>query len=40
MTDNEEIRLNCRIAMAMAKKMHEKLKAYKAIYEKTEIREG
>lgn len=28
-TDNEEIKLNCRIAMAMAKKMHEKLKWYK-----------
>jgi hypothetical protein len=29
MTDNEEIKLNCRIAMTMAKKMHEKLKEYK-----------
>ena len=33
-TDNEEIRLNCRIATAMAKSMHEKLKQYKERYEK------
>jgi hypothetical protein len=29
-TDNEEIKLNCRIAMAQAKRMHERLKKYKA----------
>lgn len=30
MTKNEDIKLKCRIAMTMAKKMHEKLKQYKA----------
>lgn len=29
LTDNEEIRLKCRIAMAMSKSMHERLKKYK-----------
>jgi len=29
MTDDEEIKLNCRIAMAMAKSMQNKLKYYK-----------
>ena len=29
MTDNEDIKLKCRIGVAMAKSMHEKLKAYK-----------
>jgi hypothetical protein len=29
MTENEEIKLNCRIAMAMAKNMQKKLKKYK-----------
>ena len=28
-SDNKEIKDKCRLAMAMAKKMHEKLKAYK-----------
>ena len=28
-TENEQIKLDCRIAMAMAKKMHERLKHYK-----------
>ena len=28
MTDNEEIKLRCRTAMAMAKRMHERLKKY------------
>lgn len=35
MTDNEEIKLKCRLVMSMAKAMNEKLKEYKAIYEKT-----
>lgn len=30
MTQNEEIKLKCRLAMAMAKSMHNKLKEYKA----------
>lgn len=30
MTDNEEMKLKCRVAMAMTKAMHEKLKWYKA----------
>ena len=30
LTDNEEIKLKCRIAMAMAKAMQDKLKWYKA----------
>ncbi len=30
LTDNEELRLKCRVAMAMTKAMHEKLKWYKA----------
>jgi len=29
LTDNEDIKLKCRIAMAMAKSMHNKLKQYK-----------
>jgi hypothetical protein len=29
MTDDEEIQLKCRIAMSMAKSMHERLKKYK-----------
>ena len=37
MTDNEELKLNFRIALAMAKKMDQKLKEYKEIYEKTEL---
>ena len=28
-TESEDIKLDCRIAMAMAKKMHEKLKWYR-----------
>lgn len=28
-TDNEDIKLKCRIAMSMAKSMHERLKKYK-----------
>lgn len=28
-TENEDIKLKCRVAMSMAKKMHEKLKKYK-----------
>lgn len=34
LTDNEEIRLKCRTAMAMAKKMQDKLKSYKDLQEK------
>lgn len=30
MTDDKDIRLKCRLAMAMTKAMNEKLKAYKA----------
>jgi len=30
MTDNPEIKYECRIAMAMAKSMHRRLKKYKA----------
>ena len=29
MTDNQDIKLKCRLAMAMTKSMHEKLKWYK-----------
>lgn len=29
MTENEEIQLKCRVAMSMAKSMHNKLKLYK-----------
>lgn len=29
LTDNEEIKLKCRLAMAMTKAMHEQLKRYK-----------
>ena len=29
-TEDEEIKMKCRIAMAMSKKMHERLKWYKA----------
>lgn len=29
LTDNEEIKLKCRIAMNMSKSMHERLKKYK-----------
>jgi len=29
LTDNEDIKLKCRIAMAMAKRMHNKLKEYR-----------
>ena len=29
LTDNEDIKLKCRIAMTMSKKMHERLKKYK-----------
>ena len=29
MTTNDEIKLKCRLAMAMTKKMHERLKYYK-----------
>jgi hypothetical protein len=32
LTDNEDIRLNCRIAMAMAKSMQNKLKFYRETY--------
>jgi hypothetical protein len=28
-TDDEEIKYNCRLAVAMAKRMHEQLKRYK-----------
>jgi hypothetical protein len=28
-SDDEQVKLDCRIAMAMAKKMHERLKYYK-----------
>ncbi len=34
LTDNIEVKMKCRLAMAMTKAMHEKLKAYKAICEK------
>lgn len=29
LTDNEEIKMKCRIAMAMTKKMHQRLKEYR-----------
>ena len=29
LTDNDEIKMKCRIAMTMAKNMHNKLKSYK-----------
>lgn len=32
MTDNEDIKLTCRVAMAMAKSMQKKLKYYKEKY--------
>lgn len=31
MTDNEEIKIKCRIGMSMAKSMHERLKKYRKI---------
>lgn len=31
MTDNEDLRLKCRVAMAMTKAMNKKLKSYKAM---------
>jgi len=31
MTDNEEIKMKCRIGMSMAKSMHERLKKYRKI---------
>ncbi len=34
LTDNSEAKMKCRLAMAMTKAMHERLKAYKAIHEK------
>lgn len=34
MTDNEEIKMKCRIGMTMTKVMHLQLKKYKALYEK------
>ena len=33
MTESEKIRMECRIAMAHSKAMHERLKHYKATYE-------
>ena len=33
LTDNLDIRMKCRVAMAMSKAMHEKLKEYKKITE-------
>lgn len=32
LTDNEDIKLKCRLAMAMGKAMHEKLKYYKTMF--------
>lgn len=34
LTDNGEVKMKCRLAMAMTKAMNERLKAYKAIHEK------
>ncbi len=34
LTDNIEVKMKCRLAMARTKSMHEKLKEYKAIYGK------
>lgn len=31
LTDNEELKLKCRVAMSMTKAMHSKLKEYKAM---------
>jgi len=31
LTNNEELKLKCRVAMAMTKAMHEKLKEYRAM---------
>lgn len=35
LTDNEEIKLKCRIGMAMAKAMQDKLKKYKSIFDES-----
>lgn len=35
LTDNSEVKMKCRLAMAMTKAMHERLKEYKAIHEKS-----
>ena len=35
-TDNEQIKMDCRIAMMMTKKMHERLKFYKTKEENNE----
>lgn len=36
LTDDEEIKLRCRICVAMAKKMHDRLKWYKTMMEAKE----
>lgn len=36
-SDDENIRIRCRMAMAMAKAMHRKLKDYKKKFEQTEV---
>lgn len=38
-TDNEDIKMDCRIAMAMAKSMHNKLKAYNRLFAKQKEQE-
>ncbi len=37
MTDNDEIKLKCRIGMSMAKSMHERLKKYRKMMRSKEI---
>lgn len=37
LTDDEEIRLKCRIGMSMAKSMHERLKKYRKMMNAKEI---
>lgn len=39
MTDNQDIKFKCREAMAMTKRMHEKLKEFKAYRESGENQE-
>ena len=40
MTNNEDIKLKCRIGMSMTKSMHEKLKYYKKTYGEIEKKKG
>ena len=40
MTEDEEIKLKSRVAMAMAKKMHERLKKYKEDKEQWDVQQN